>query len=82
MLTGLLGGAAVATLRIGDPTYPMTVCFGMMAWGGLYLIGRRLRTLIPLRAPVNSHFGQRFRGRSGGVHWRIFPPALAAKPRT
>ena len=53
LLTGLLGGATVTTLRIGDPTYPMPILLGMMAWGGLYLRDRRLRALIPLRAPLN-----------------------------
>src|SRR5215467_2584685 len=52
-LTGLLGGATVTTLRVGDPTYPMPILLGMMAWGGLYLRDRRLRALIPLRAPEN-----------------------------
>ena len=51
LMTGLLGGATVTTLRIGDPTYPMPILLGMMAWGGLYLRDRRLRALIPLRAP-------------------------------
>jgi DoxX-like family len=54
LLTGLLGGATVTTLRIGDPTYPMPILLGMMAWGGLYLRDRRLRALIPQRAPGNS----------------------------
>jgi len=54
LMTGLLGGATITTLRIGDPTYPMPIVLGMMAWGGLYLRDRRLRALIPLRAPVNS----------------------------
>jgi DoxX-like family len=49
LLTGLLGGATVTTLRIGDPTWPMPVALGMMAWGGLYLRDVRLRALIPLR---------------------------------
>ncbi len=49
LLTGLLGGATVTTLRIGDPTWPMPVVLGMMAWGGLYLRDVRLRALIPLR---------------------------------
>jgi hypothetical protein len=49
LLTGLLGGATVTTLRIGDPTWPMPVILGMMAWGGLYLRDVRLRALIPLR---------------------------------
>ena len=49
LLTGLLGGATVTTLRIGDPTFPMPVVLGMLAWGGLFLRDERLRALIPLR---------------------------------
>lgn len=49
LLSGLLGGATVTTLRIGDPTWPMPVILGMMAWGGIYLLDVRLRALIPLR---------------------------------
>ncbi len=49
LLTGLLGGATVTTLRMGDPTFPMPVVLGMMAWGGLYLRDLRVRELIPLR---------------------------------
>ena len=49
LMTGLLGGATITTLRIGDPTYPMPVILGMLAWGGLYLRDLRLRELIPLR---------------------------------
>jgi hypothetical protein len=49
LLTGLLGGATVTNLRIGDPTWPIPVILGMMAWGGLYLRDVRLRSLIPLR---------------------------------
>jgi hypothetical protein len=49
LLTGLLGGATVTTLRIGDPTYPMPVILGMLAWGGLFMRDVRIRELIPLR---------------------------------
>ena len=49
LMTGLLGGATITTLRVGDPTYPMPVILGMLAWGGLYLRDVRLRGLIPLR---------------------------------
>lgn len=49
LMTGLLGGATITTLQIGDPTWPMPVILGMMAWGGLYLRDRRLRELIPFR---------------------------------
>jgi hypothetical protein len=49
LMTGLLGGATITTLRVGDPTYPMPVVLGMLAWGGLFLRDTRLRDLIPLR---------------------------------
>lgn len=49
LMTGLLGGATITTLRIGDPTYPMPVILGMLAWGGLFLRDTRLRELIPIR---------------------------------
>jgi DoxX-like family len=49
LMTGLLGGATITTLRVGNPTYPMPVILGMLAWGGLYLRDVRLRALIPLR---------------------------------
>jgi hypothetical protein len=49
LMTGLLGGATITTLRVGDPTYPMPVILGMLAWGGLYMRDLRLRALIPLR---------------------------------
>ena len=49
LMTGLLGGATITTLRIGDPTYPMPVVLGMLAWGGLYMRDLRIRELIPLR---------------------------------
>ena len=51
LMTGLLGGATVTTLRVGNPTYPMPVVLGMLAWGGLYLRDLRVRQLIPLRHP-------------------------------
>ena len=49
LMTGLLGGATVTGLRIGDPTWPVPVVFGMLAWGGLFMRDLRLRELIPLR---------------------------------
>jgi hypothetical protein len=51
LMTGLLGGATITTLRIGDPTYPLPVILGMLAWGGLWMRDLRLRALIPLLAP-------------------------------
>jgi hypothetical protein len=49
LMTGLLGGATITNLRIGDPTYPMPIVLGMLAWGGLFLRDTRLRELIPIR---------------------------------
>ena len=49
LMTGLLGGATLTSLRIADPTYPLPVLLGMLAWGGLFLRDPRLRALIPLR---------------------------------
>jgi hypothetical protein len=49
LMTGLLGGATITGLRAGDPTFPIPVVLGMMAWGGLFLRDVRLRALIPLR---------------------------------
>jgi hypothetical protein len=53
VLTGYLGGAVAAHLRIGDTgraVIPLIV--GILAWGGLYLRDRRLRQLIPFRRPA------------------------------
>ena len=49
LMTGLLGGATLTTVRIGDPTWPLPVVVGMLAWGGLFFSDLRLRDLIPLR---------------------------------
>ena len=49
LMTGLLGGATLTSVRVGDPTYPLPVVLGMTVWGGLYLRDMRLRELIPLR---------------------------------
>src|SRR5579864_9092770 len=51
LMTGLLGGATITCLRIGDPTAPLPVLLGLLAWGGLYLRDLRLRALIPFREP-------------------------------
>ena len=48
LLTGYLGGATVAHLRVGD-SFLMPVLLGMLVWGGLFLRDPRLRALIPLR---------------------------------
>jgi hypothetical protein len=50
VMTGYLGGAVAAHLRIADTAraaIPLAV--GILAWGGLYLRDRRLRELVPFR---------------------------------
>ena len=49
LMTGLMGGATLTEIRIGDPTWPVPVVLGMLAWGGLFMRDVRLRELIPLR---------------------------------
>jgi hypothetical protein len=53
LLTGYLGGAIAAQLRIGAPLFSSTlfpVYVALFAWGGLWLRDLRLRALIPLRS--------------------------------
>jgi ABC-type transport system involved in cytochrome c biogenesis permease component len=53
LLTGYLGGAVATHVRIGDPLFThvlFPVYLGVLIWGGLYLRGDRLRSLIPLRS--------------------------------
>ncbi len=50
LMTGYLGGATASNVRIGDPSYIMTVVLGVMVWGGLFFREPRVRALIPLRS--------------------------------
>jgi hypothetical protein len=52
LLTAYLGGAVAINLRAGDPAFEtlFPVIVGVLAWGGLFLRGDRLRMLLPLRA--------------------------------
>lgn len=49
LLTGFIGGAICAHLRVGDPFY-VQIIIGMLIWLGLYLREDRLKGLIPLRS--------------------------------
>jgi hypothetical protein len=52
LLTGYLGGAVAAQLRVGNPLFTHTlfpVYVGVLIWGGLLLREERLRALVPLR---------------------------------
>jgi hypothetical protein len=48
LLTGLLGGATAALVRV-DQAFYAPVILGVLVWGGLFLREPRLRALIPLR---------------------------------
>ena len=52
LLTGYLGGAVAAHVRIGSPLFSHAlfgVYLGILAWGGLWFRDPRLRDLLPLR---------------------------------
>ena len=51
-LTGYLGGAVLANLRMNEPLFSHTlfpIYFAALLWTGLYLREPRLRALAPLR---------------------------------
>ena len=50
LLTGYLGGATAAQVRLEDPWFFFPVVVGVLVWLGLYLRDPRLRELIPLRS--------------------------------
>jgi hypothetical protein len=51
LLTGYLGGAIAAYVRLGEP-YPVLVPLStsLIAWAGIYLRDERLRGLLPIRS--------------------------------
>lgn len=52
LLTGCLGGAVAAHMRVGSPifeAYIFPILVGALVWGGILLSDLRLRALIPLR---------------------------------
>jgi hypothetical protein len=51
LVTGFLGGAICAHVRIGElgsPPEIISVALGAMTWGGLYLRDPRIRAILPL----------------------------------
>ena len=58
VMTGYLGGAVAAHMRIGDtPRAMIPLVVGVLAWGGLYLRDSRIRQLIPLRRSASRSRG-------------------------
>ena len=51
-LTGFLGGATAAKVRIEDASLFFSVVVGVLAWAGLYLREERLRALLPFKRDV------------------------------
>jgi DoxX-like family len=49
-MTAYLGGPTATNVRVGDPSWIMTVVLGVMVWGGLFFRDSRVRALIPLRS--------------------------------
>ena len=51
LMTGFLGGAICAHVRIGElgsPPELISLLLGAMTWGGLYLRDSRIRAILPL----------------------------------
>lgn len=51
LVTGFLGGAICAHVRIGElgsPPEIVSLLLGAMTWGGLYLRDSRIWTILPL----------------------------------
>lgn len=55
LLTGYIGGAILAHVRVGDPFF-FQIVLGVCAWLGLYLRESRLRELMPLRTSAAVDF--------------------------
>lgn len=52
LMTGLLGGAMAAQLRVGNPLFSHTLFglyLGLFMWGGLWLRDASLRAMFPIR---------------------------------
>jgi hypothetical protein len=49
LLTGFLGGATAAKVRIEEPSAFFSVLMGVLAWLGLFLRSERLRALLSLQ---------------------------------
>jgi hypothetical protein len=49
LMTGLLGGATATNVRVGNPSFVVTIVLGVLVWLGLYLRDHGLRALVPFR---------------------------------
>ncbi len=81
LLTGYLGGAISAHVRVGDP-FVVPLVLGLLVWGGLYLRDARLRALLRLRTPEpvpRAQIVAASRPRSPGIP--LAPGKAASVPR-
>ena len=46
LLTGLMGGATATNVRVGDPSYIVTIVFGILIWAGLFMRDIRVREFL------------------------------------
>lgn len=61
LLTGYLGGAVSAHVRVGDPLFShvlFPVYIAALAWGGIYLRDGHLREILPLRRSQSPYVPQ------------------------
>jgi hypothetical protein len=49
LLTGYLGGATAAKVRLDDLTFLFSVVFGILVWAGLVARDAGLASMLPLR---------------------------------
>jgi hypothetical protein len=51
LITGYLGGATAANLRVSDPLFEtlFPIIFGVVVWSGIFLRNNLLRRLIPMQ---------------------------------
>jgi DoxX-like family len=57
LLTGFLGGATAAKVRIQDASLFFSVLVGIVAWAGVYLRNDRLRALVPVEREARTGGG-------------------------
>lgn len=51
LLTGYLGGAIFAHLRVGEAVTTQII-LGLLIWGGLYLRDNGIKSLIPIKSKI------------------------------
>jgi DoxX-like family len=86
LVTGFLGGAICAHVRIGElgsPPELISLLLGVMTWGGLYARDPRIRAILPLiRSPGAERYRSTTIRQSGNRPWsRRTTSAQSVGPR-